>query len=394
LVNNLKCEKRHLSKSQYSNYSDLSYDVKKLFNKDSDKIEIKLMNMIQYKNKKLLFVLKNEDIIIYEIIDEPFSLIHLQTLFSNNFMMTKYFYCFKQNDNIMFNFFSFQQIKLYEFDPNKIEFILKKTKIYSRDIFSKYFYYMKQSEKFVIFQYNEVILYDNLLSTETTIYKLDEEEEENHPDNLKYCKELFKNLLCIIFNHSISLYNLELDKDKNIGCIQNIKPESVKLIDIKGEKYIIILMMFGIYTFGLKELNYIQQLELEGINNIKKIKVLKNYDLAIIYGDYNLAVYDFNYNIIKYKIITEKTIYPYKSIFFIKNLDNYTLLYNPTKFSLHAVNYIKGETLAKFSDGHNRIIRCRKIYFVNYDDKINDNKNNKFYLVVNVKGYFIFSIKS
>ena len=88
LVNNLKCEKRHLSKSQYSNYSDLSYDVKKLFNKDSDKIEIKLMNMIQYKNKKLLFVLKNEDIIIYEIIDEPFSLIHLQTLFSNNFMMT------------------------------------------------------------------------------------------------------------------------------------------------------------------------------------------------------------------------------------------------------------------------------------------------------------------
>ena len=80
--------------------------------------------------------------------------------------------------NIMFNFFSFQQIKLYEFDPNKIEFILKKTKIYSRDIFSKYFYYMKQSEKFVIFQYNEVILYDNLLSTETTIYKLDEEEEQ------------------------------------------------------------------------------------------------------------------------------------------------------------------------------------------------------------------------
>ena len=289
----MKCEKRHLSKSQYSNYSDLSYDVKKLFNKDTEKIEIKLMNMIQYKNKRLLFVLKNEDILIYEIIDEPFSLIHLQTLFSNYFMMTKYFYCFKQNDNIMFNFFSFQQIKLYEFDPNKIEFILKKTKIYSRDIFSKYFYYMKQSEKFVIFQYNEVILYDNLLSTETIIYKLDEEEEENHPDNLKYCKELFKNLLCIIFNHSISLYNLELDKDKNIGCIQNIKPESVKLIDIKGEKYIIILMMFGIYTFGLKELNYIQQLELNGINNIKKIKVLPNSDLAIIYGDYNLAIINF-----------------------------------------------------------------------------------------------------
>ena len=53
----------------------------------------------------------------------------------------------------------------------------------------------------------------------------------------------------------------------------------------------------------------------------------------------------------------------------------------------------KGETLAKFSDGHNRIIRCRKIYFVNYDDEINDNEKYKYYLIVNIKGYFIFTIK-
>ena len=393
LINNLKCEKRQLPKAQYSKYSQLTYDIKKLFNKDNDKIEIKLVNMIQYKNKRLLFILKNEDLLIYEIKEDPFSLIHLQTLFSNNFMMIKYFYCFIHNDNIIFNFLSFQQIKLYEFNPNKIEFIMKKTKNYSKDMFNKYFYYMKKSERLIIFQYNEVVLYDNLLSSETSLYKLDEEEEQNHPDNIRSCKELFKNLLCIIFNHSISFYNLELDNDKYIGCIENIKPESVKIMENKGKKYIIVLMMFGIYTFDFKEFKYIQQLDLGEIKSIKKIKVMKNSDLAIIYGDYNLAIYDFNYNIIKYKIITEKTIYPYKSIFFLKHLDDYTLLYNPTKYSLQSINYIKGETLVKISDGHNRIIRCRKIYFVNCDEKINENENKKFYLVVNVKNYFILSIK-
>ena len=381
-----------MPKATYSNCSIYNYEVNKLFNKDNDMVDIKLVNMIQHKNKKYLFILKNEDLIIYEIKDEPFSLIHLQTIFSNNFMMIKCFYCFKYNEKIMFNFLSFQQIKLYEFNPDKTELILNNVKNYSADRFSKYFYIMKKSERFIIFQYNEVTLFDNFLSTEITLYKLDEE-EENHPDYIRCCKELLKNLLCIIFNHSINFYNLELDNDKYIGCIPNIKPESVKLADIKGEKYIIILMMNGIYKFDFKNFNYIDKLDLDEINSIKKIKVLQNSDLAIIYGDYNLAIYDLNYNIIKYRILTEKIIYPYKSIFFLKNLDNFTLLYNPTKFSLHAINYIKGETLAKFSDGHNRIIRCRKIYFINYDDEINDNEKNKYYLIVNIKGYFIFTIK-
>ena len=382
-----------MPKATYSNCSIYNYEVNKLFNKDNDIVDIKLVNMIQHKNKKYLFILKNEDLLVYEIKDEPFSLIHLQTIFSNNFMMIKYFYCFKYNEKIMFNFLSFQQIKLYEFNPDKTELILNNVKNYSADRFSKYFYIMKKSERFIIFQYNEVTLFDNFLSTEITLYKLDEEEEENHPDYIHCCKELLKNLLCIIFNHSINFYNLELDNDKYIGCIPNIKPESVKLADIKGEKYIIILMMNGIYKFDFKNFNYIDKLDLDEINSIKKIKVLQNSDLAIIYGDYNLAICDLDYNIIKYRILTEKIIYPYKSIFFLKNLDNFTLLYNPTKFSLHAINYIKGETLSKFSDGHNRIIRCRKIYFINYDDDINDNEKNKYYLIVNIKGYFIFTIK-
>ena len=64
-----------MPKAQYSNNSIYNYEVNKLFNKDNDMIDIKLVNMIQHKNKRYLFILKNDDLLIYEIQDDPFSLI-------------------------------------------------------------------------------------------------------------------------------------------------------------------------------------------------------------------------------------------------------------------------------------------------------------------------------
>ena len=81
-----------------------------------------------------------------------------------------------------------------------------------------------------------------------------------------------------------------------------------------------------------------------------------------------------------------------KTYYFLKSLDEFTLLYNPSRFSLHAINYIKGDTLAKFSDGHNRIIRCKKIHSINIDN-INEEEKIKYYYIINIKGYFIMTIK-
>ena len=403
LINKLKCEKRNFSKAKYSFNSGLSYDVNKLFKNDTDKILIRIVKMIQYKTRKLLFVLKNEDLLIYELKEEPFSLIFIKTMpktqfFSIDLDTIKYFYCFKYQNSIMFNFLSLKQIKTYEFNPDNNEFILKETKDYSNDRFNKYFCYMKKTDQFIIFKYNEIILCDNLFSSNITLIKIDEEEERDS-DTIRSCKELSKNLLCIIFNHSISLYNLELDKDKDklIGSIKEIRPQSVKLIDNQEQKYIIILTYYGIHIFDFKDLKYIKQLDIDELKNIRKIKVLGNSDIAIIYGDYNLAIYDIKLDMIKYRIKNEEKINQmYKSTFFLKNLDDFTLLYNPTRYSLNAINYNKGETLAKFSDGHNRIIRCRKIHFINFDDDNiieNENKIIKYYLVINIKGCFILTIK-
>ena len=52
-----------MPKATYSNCSIYNYEVNKLFNKDNDMVDIKLVNMIQHKNKKYLFILKNEDLL-------------------------------------------------------------------------------------------------------------------------------------------------------------------------------------------------------------------------------------------------------------------------------------------------------------------------------------------
>ena len=306
--------------------------------------------------------------------------------------MIKYFFCYKFKDYILFNFFSLRQIKLYIYNPDKIDFTLKKTKDYSSDIFQKFFYYMEKSKRIVIFRYNALIVCDNTLSSLTDLLEL-EETHDSEIDTICSCKELSNNLLCVIFNYSISLYNLELDKDKLIGSIQDIYPKSVKMMNRKDQKYIIIISESKIYIYDFKNLNFIQKLETDVITNIKKIKCLHNSDIAIIYGDYNLAIYDLSHNFIKFKIINE-TNYNHimKTYYFLKSLDEFTLLYNPSRFSLHAINYIKGDTLAKFSDGHNRIIRCKKIHSINIDN-INEEEKIKYYYIINIKGYFILTIK-
>ena len=251
---------------------------------------------------------------------------------------------------------------------------------------------MKKTKQYIIFKYNEVVIYDQIFSKSFTLLEIDDDMDKEI-DMIKSCKELSDNLLCINFNRSIELYDLNLEKDKLIGSISDIYPQSVKLIEIKKIKYLMILSEGDIIIYDLKDLNLIKKLELNGIKYIKKIKQLPNSDLGIIYGDNNFAVFDLNNNFIKYKIKNENNInFFYKQYFFLKIIDKNTILYNPSRYGINIINYIKGQTLSKFSDGHNRIFRCRKIHCINKNE-VNNEENIKFYLLGNIKGYFLLIIK-
>ena len=60
------------------------------------------------------------------------------------------------------------------------------------------------------------------------------------------------------------------------------------------------------------------------------------------------------------------------------------------KIKLIIIIYSKGQIIAKFSDGLNKIQKCKKICKV-YSDNDLDTKTN-YYFVTNAKGYFILKI--
>ena len=63
LINKLKCAKRNLQIAKYANTSKLSYNIKKIFNKNDETIQVKIINIIQNKNQKLLFILNSNDLL-------------------------------------------------------------------------------------------------------------------------------------------------------------------------------------------------------------------------------------------------------------------------------------------------------------------------------------------
>ena len=85
LIKTLKCEAKNMQKTEFAYKSNLSYEIKKLFNKGKEKIQIKLLDAIQFKNKTLIFLFKDENLLIYEQIEEPFSLKLVKTISKKEF---------------------------------------------------------------------------------------------------------------------------------------------------------------------------------------------------------------------------------------------------------------------------------------------------------------------
>ena len=383
-----------MSKNEY-NKSEYFYEIIKIFNKNETKIKINNVNIISHNNRKLLFFLTNNELLIYEIYQNPFSLNFVKNISNNEFFNKdniKYYYIFLYKNKILFNCFNFRQIKLYLFDLNKNEFVLKRIKDYCKDNSTKYFYYMKRNNKFIIFKCDEAIIYNSFLTQFKTILSL---EEDFGADLISSCKELNSFLLCFIFSGSISLYNL--NTEKFIGTISGMIPKSVKLIQYNNTSFLMVLTLGDINIYELEKLTFIQKLNTNKLKKISKIKQLSNLDIGIIYGDYNLAIYDLKKNIIKYQIKNEtNSVSYYVKSFCLKQIENNILIYNPTRYSLHIIDYLKGQVLAKFSDGLNKIQKCQKISVINADDEnYNDdyiNNKNNFYFIINSKGYFILRI--
>ena len=378
--------------------NNYSYEMKKIFNEE-DKKKIRNINILTIGNKRKLFLLTENEIFIYEIkvVKDDSFCINLvrevpQKRISRNDNI-RFYFIFKYKNNIYFNFFNYAEINLFLFDYNTNEFIFKKNKIYSKDKTNKYFYYMKKNNQFIIFKCDEAIIYDCLFTNCQTLISI---EDDYKADLIRSFKELNLNLLCFIFSNSISVYDLQ--SKKIVGTITDIVPKSIKLVENCGKKYIMILSYGDINIYELESLTSIQKLNINKITHIEKIKQLSNLDIVILYGENNLAIYDLKKNIIKYQIKNESN--QYKSSlknYFLKEIRTNMLIYNPSRYCLHIIDYKKGQVKAKFNDGLNKIKRLKKINNIYLDENFDENNLNekiKFYFIINQKGYFILKINS
>ena len=282
---------------------------------------------------------------------------------------------------------------MYSFDFEKNTFILKKTKNYCKDNNSKFFCYLKRNNKFIIFNCDELVIYDSLLTKNKTMLSF--EYNGCQREFIRSCKELKSNLLCVVLSCSISLYNSDIEK--LIGNFTVINPTCIKLIECHGgNKYLAVLSLGEINLFEIEKLTFVMKLNTNNLKNIQKIKQLPNLNIAIIYGEFNLAIYDIKKNIINYQIKNETKINHYIKHFILKNINDNILIYNPKGYCLHFIDYKKGQVLAKFSDGLNKIQKCKKIndttLYTNENEKINE--NIKCFFIINVKGYFLIKINN
>lgn len=356
------------------------------------------MRFFEANNKLFLFVLREMDFLVYEInqynenSDNYLSFIksfnNKEFKFFQNDVIKNFFVNIElelesNTEIIEIFFFTNREIKIFTYDLNQNIFIKKKSNVLV-DKNNKCFLKLKSSKNIIIFTNINALIY-NGLSMEY-ILKLN----DDYINPIYSCKELDNNFLCFKLKYSVII--LDLISHQIIGEVTDISPIAIKLVKKENKKYLLILTMGNLNFYEIEKFTLIQKLKIPNISNINKIKQITNSDIAILYESVNIAFYDIKKNVIKYKIINYSgDTYPCFLYNFFKEIAPNILLFNITKYKLKIINCITGQNIAVIKDGRNKIKRCYKID-IGYSKKKDRNNNDKSYILMNEKRYFIFKI--
>ena len=355
------------------------------------------MRFLEVNNKLFLFILREIDFLIYEInqnkenSDNYLSFIksfdNKDFKFFQNDMIKNFFLNieFEKNiETIEIFFFTNREIKIFIYDLSQNIFIKKKSNVLI-DKNNKCFLKLKSSKSIVIFTSANALIY-NGLSLEY-ILKLN----DDYTNSIYSCKELDNNFLCFKLKNSVIILNLF--SYQIIKEITDICPLDVKLVKKGSRNYLLILTMGNLNLYETEKFSLIKNCKISNISNINKVKQIANSDIAVLYESVNIAFYDIEKNIIKYKIINYSgSIYPSFIHHFFKEIAPNILLFNITKYKLKIINCITGRNIAIIKDGKNKIKSCYKID-INYNSKNDRSNGDKSYILVNEKKYFILTIK-
>ena len=397
------------TKANFNSINEISYECKKIINLPlnlfiRNHLNQKLfLRLINYNNKTLFFFGFFENLLIYEIKDND-SIYSIKHFFEEKIAqnITKIILL---NEIILSNkillFFIIKNIGLlYEFDLKDYTSELKrKICFYENDCNHKNYYF-----KYI--NNNKLAIYND---NEFTIYNINNNEYKKIDIILKEyeiinsCQKLTNNIF--IINTDNKLFIIDSMTDSLLYTIETeLHFYWVKILPLKNNQFLLyssceIEIYDFDYQFKKESPKFNRNLDIRNLKYIHKVKQITNGDLFIIYGSFNLLVYNLEKNIVKYQI---KNSYP-KGNYFSTNYDGILeemepniIAFKSNMNKINIINGIKGEFLGSLKEENDLginsfIIIFKKIKFKSLGNIIPDNNNNIFYLILTRNtAYFLY----
>lgn len=371
----------NIPKFQFMKSSKKEYNIKcEEFNDNLNTksfYQIRNSKIIKNQNKDILFVHIYNKLILYEIKNDSFIFI-TEFLFKEKFGLTSIekFFLLKNNfekdkkGNIIYIcFVCYNEVIISKLDMNNN----KNLSVYDRAKIPKnsvdVFYKMINENQMMFDGITLITLFPKIQINRLSI---------------TYSKECYfksvavldgKDIIGILTDKELFIYNTNLNKNLGKIIIKNdissyeMGIKKYKSKDNENDTLFILYSEKGVYLYDYEKKIMNKKLALEGQikSKIRKVKQLYNYNIAILYNYYNLAIYNIENDTISYHYKSNWTKSPGNEDFpILVKLSDEILLFSSDPNTITILKYSKGEILGFINDKQNKrkceLCKSIKIY--------------------------------
>jgi len=370
--------------------------------------QVRNSKILKFQNKNILFIHIYNKLILYEIKNDSFiflteflfkeklGLISVEKFFLLKNLMGKE--KDKKEGIIYICFVCYNEVIISKLDMNKYNLnIYDRKKIPQNS--AKVFHKMINENLMVFDGITLIKLFPKIKINEISIKYSDE-------SSFKSVAILDgKDKIGILTDKEVFIYNVNINK--NLGKI-NIKSDissyemGIKKYISKNNKNDTLFILYsekGVYLYDYEKFIVNKKLALEGQikSKIRKVKQLYNYNIAILYNYYNLAIYNIENDTISYHYKSDWTKSPGNEDFpiLVKLSDDF-ILFSSDPTTITILKYAKGEIFGYINDKQNKrkceLCKSIKIYGEDLNKLSNDNLNEFYAFIKNSKTTLIVKL--
>ena len=394
IINNPKLPFIKISKKEYNLKCEELLD-----NLNKSPFQVRNSKILKFQNKNILFIHIYNKLILYEIKDDSFIFL-TEFLFKEKlglisvekfFLLKNHLEKNKKENIIYICFVCYNEVIISKLDMDNSNLnIYNRTKIPQNS--AKVFHKMVNENQMIFDGITLITLFPKLKIKGLNIKYSDE-------STFKSVAILDgKDKIGILTDRELFIYNV--NSNKNLGTI-NIKSDvssyemGIKKYKSKNNKDDALFILYsekGVYLYDYEKMTMNKKLALEGQikSKIRKVKQLYNYNIAILYNYYNLAIYNIENDTISYHYKSNWTKSPGNEDFpiLVKLSDDF-LLFSSNPNTITILKYVKGEIFGYINDKQNKrkceLCKSIKVYGEDLKKCSNDILNEFYAFIKNSK---------